>query len=69
MGQGPFPPRCNRRRPSTLVLRRARLHPMTQDPLLRVEGLSKVFRSGEAEFVLFENLSFQVSKGTMLAIV
>jgi lipoprotein-releasing system ATP-binding protein len=42
---------------------------MTQDPLLRVEGLSKVFRSGEADLVLFENLSFQVEKGTMLAIV
>jgi lipoprotein-releasing system ATP-binding protein len=36
---------------------------------LRVEGLSKVFRSGEADLVLFENLSFQVEKGTMLAIV
>ena len=45
------------------------MHPMTQDPLLRVEGLSKVFRSGEDELVLFENLSFQVQKGTMLAIV
>ena len=45
------------------------MHLTAQDPLLRVEGLSKVFRSGEAELVLFENLSFQVSKGTMLAIV
>jgi lipoprotein-releasing system ATP-binding protein len=36
---------------------------------LRVEGLSKRFRSGEAELVLFENLSFQVEKGTMLALV
>ena len=45
------------------------MHPIAQDPLLRVEGLSKRFRSGEAELVLFENLSFQVSKGTMLAIV
>jgi lipoprotein-releasing system ATP-binding protein len=42
---------------------------MTQDPLLRVEGLSKVFRSGKDELVLFENLSFEVAKGTMLAIV
>ncbi len=42
---------------------------MTEDPLLRVEGLSKVFRSGEADLVLFENLSFQVERGTMLAIV
>jgi lipoprotein-releasing system ATP-binding protein len=45
------------------------LHPMVQDPLLRVEGLKKVFRSGEAELVLFENLSFQVAQGEMLAIV
>jgi len=36
---------------------------------LRVEGLKKVFRSGEADLVLFENLSFQVNKGEMLAIV
>jgi lipoprotein-releasing system ATP-binding protein len=28
-----------------------------------------VFRSGEADLTLFENLSFQVEKGTMLAIV
>jgi len=54
---------------AALILRRGSLHPMTQDPLLRVEGLSKVFRSGEAELVLFENLSFEVAKGTMLAIV
>ena len=45
------------------------MHPITQDPLLRGEGLTKKFRSGEAELVLFENLSFHVSKGTMLAIV
>ena len=37
--------------------------------MLRVEGLKKVFRSGEADLVLFENLSFQVDEGTMLAIV
>ena len=42
---------------------------MTQDPLLRVEGLTKKFRSGETDLVLFENLSFQVEKGTMLGIV
>jgi len=36
---------------------------------LRVEGLGKAFRSGEAELVLFENLSFRVSKGEMLALV
>jgi lipoprotein-releasing system ATP-binding protein len=42
---------------------------MLHDPILRVEGLKKVFRSGEADLVLFENLSFQVAKGEMLAIV
>jgi lipoprotein-releasing system ATP-binding protein len=36
---------------------------------LSVEGLRKVFRSGAAELVLFENLSFEVGKGEMLAIV
>jgi lipoprotein-releasing system ATP-binding protein len=34
-----------------------------------VEGLKKVFRSGEAKLVLFESLSFEVAKGEMLAIV
>jgi len=45
------------------------LHPMVEGPLLRVEQLKKVFRSGEADLVLFENLSFQVEKGTMLGLV
>jgi lipoprotein-releasing system ATP-binding protein len=45
------------------------LHQTLHDPLLRVEGLKKAFRSGEADLVLFENLSFQVAKGEMLAIV
>lgn len=52
-----------------LIRRRGGLHPIEQNPLLRVEGLKKVFRSGEADLVLFENLSFQVNKGEMLAIV
>ncbi len=42
---------------------------MEQDVLLRIEGLKKVFQSGGADLVLFENLSFQVAKGEMLAIV
>ena len=42
---------------------------MGQDMLLRIEGLKKVFQSGGADLVLFENLSFQVAKGEMLAIV
>jgi len=45
------------------------LHPIEQTELLRVENLKKVFRSGRTDLVLFENLSFQVRKGEMLAIV
>jgi len=45
------------------------VHPMNQDLLLRVEGLKKVFRSGEVELLLFENLSFTASAGEMLAVV
>jgi len=45
------------------------LHQIEKANLLRVEGLKKVFRSGTADLVLFENLSFRVSKGEMLAIV
>jgi len=45
------------------------LHLISQDPVLRVENLKKVFRSGESDLVLFENLSFEVRKGEMLAIV
>jgi lipoprotein-releasing system ATP-binding protein len=52
-----------------MVLKRGNLHQIVEDPLVRVEGLSKRFRSGDAELVLFENLSFQISKGTMVAIV
>ena len=40
-----------------------------QTEILRVEGLSKVYRSGQSDLVLFENLSFRVRKGEMLAIV
>lgn len=36
---------------------------------LRVEGLKKAFRSGVSELVLFENLSFEMAQGEMLAIV
>src|SRR5712675_1623174 len=42
---------------------------MDREMILRVEGLKKVFRSGESDLVLFENLSFQVAKGELLAIV
>src|ERR1700676_5760907 len=37
--------------------------------MVRIEDLKKVFRSGKSDLVLFENLSFQVAKGEMLAIV
>lgn len=40
-----------------------------QGPLLRADRLRKVFRSGETDLVLFDNLSFQVEKGEMLAVV
>ena len=40
-----------------------------QEVLLRVQGLKKVFRSGESDLVLFENLSFEVKRGEMLGIV
>jgi lipoprotein-releasing system ATP-binding protein len=40
-----------------------------QDALLRVVELKKVFRSGESDLVLFENLSFEVKRGEMVAIV
>jgi lipoprotein-releasing system ATP-binding protein len=45
------------------------LHLISEGPVLRVENLKKVFRSGESDLVLFENLSFEVRKGEMLAIV
>ena len=45
------------------------MHLIEQETMLRVEGLKKVFRSGESDLVLFENLSFQVARGEMLAIV
>ncbi len=36
---------------------------------LRVKGLKKSFRSGASELVLFDNLSFELARGEMLAIV
>ena len=42
---------------------------MEQAEILRVEALKKVYRSGPAELVVFDNLSFRVAKGEMLAIV
>jgi len=45
------------------------LHLSQQDSLLRVDKLRKVFRSGESDLVLFDNLSFEAKTGEMLAIV
>ncbi len=45
------------------------MHQTEEMEILRVEGLKKSFRSGSSELVVFENLSFQVRKGEMLAIV
>lgn len=45
------------------------MHLNAREWILRAEGLKKVFRSGESDLTLFENLSFQVAKGEMLAIV
>lgn len=45
------------------------MHPIDQAELLQVQNLKKEYRSGESRLVVFENLSFQVGKGEMLAIV
>lgn len=42
---------------------------MKNHEILRVEALRKVYRSGTTDLVLFDNLSFQVREGEMLAIV
>jgi len=44
-------------------------HPGENEALLRVKGLKKVFKSGQSDLLLFENLSFEVKRGEMLAIV
>ena len=38
-------------------------------PQLRVENLKKIYRSGKHDLVVFENLTFQVAAGEMVAIV
>ena len=37
--------------------------------MLRAERLKKVFRSGDSDLVLFENLSFEIKQGEMMALV
>jgi lipoprotein-releasing system ATP-binding protein len=39
------------------------------EAMLRIEGLGKGFRSGKSQLLLFDNLSFEVAAGEMLAIV
>ena len=39
------------------------------DPALRAEKLSKVYRSGDADLVIFDSLDFEVHRGEMLALV
>ena len=46
------------------------MHPIIQaEVVLQVENLKKEYRTGESRLVVFENLSFHVRKGEMLAIV
>ena len=45
------------------------MHLTEQAAILEIEGLGKVFRSGAGEIVLFDNLSFRVRQGEMLALV
>jgi lipoprotein-releasing system ATP-binding protein len=42
---------------------------LKKEEVLRIDELRKVFRSGASDLVLFENLSFSVKQGEMLAIV
>ncbi len=39
------------------------------EPYIRAEGLTKVFKSGESDLVIFSGLSFEVERGEMLALV
>ena len=55
--------------PTRLRLGRVHLHPIESSDLVRVERLKKVYQSGTSQLVVFENLSFRVRKGEMLAIV
>src|ERR1700692_455640 len=45
------------------------VHPIQNGGILRVEGLRKVYRSGNTDLVLFDNLSLRIEPGEMLAIV
>lgn len=46
------------------------MHPIEEQvEILRADGLKKVYRSGQSDLVLFDNLSFRVKQGEMVAIV
>ena len=45
------------------------MHLTQQEVILDVEGLGKTFRSGAGDITLFDNLSFRVQAGEMLALV
>ena len=46
------------------------MHPIEEQPeILRADGLKKVYRSGQSDLVLFDNLSFRVKQGEMVAII
>lgn len=46
------------------------MHPIEEQPeILRADGLKKAYRSGQSDLVLFDNLSFRVKQGEMVAIV
>ncbi len=45
------------------------MHPIEANDLIRVDNLKKVYQSGTSQLVVFENLSFRVRKGEMLAII
>jgi len=41
----------------------------TPEPALRAQNLSKIYRSGDADLVIFDGLDFEVRRGEMLALV
>ena len=42
---------------------------MTSEPLLRIEKLAKVYRSGDNDLVIFRDLSLDVAPGEQLAVI
>ena len=43
--------------------------PAPPDPILRADSLSKLYRSGDSDLVIFANLSLEVPRGERLALV